>query len=146
MPEATKWDGGLIKDEGTLGVRVRPRAADAGCVQADRDKEVVRVRYPLGTCNGVQDAAAVPAGAVPMSQPFPSHGAATGFSAKASAGAGPHLPGHAPLPHESPRWTVCAAPVPRPGDVPIRGSRHYLYLPFLFQTARVEVGRLVKED
>jgi hypothetical protein len=23
MPKATKWDGGLIKDEGTLGVRVR---------------------------------------------------------------------------------------------------------------------------
>ncbi len=29
MPKATKWDGGLIKDEGTLGVRVRQGPIDS---------------------------------------------------------------------------------------------------------------------
>jgi hypothetical protein len=40
MPKATKWDGGLVKDEGTLGVRVRCRLTDARSVRASRDKEV----------------------------------------------------------------------------------------------------------
>jgi hypothetical protein len=40
MPKATKWDGGLIKDEGTLGVRVRQRPVDTRSVNAGRDKEV----------------------------------------------------------------------------------------------------------
>ena len=40
MPKATKWDGGLIKDEGTLGVRVRQRPIDATVVDAGRHKEV----------------------------------------------------------------------------------------------------------
>jgi hypothetical protein len=40
MPKATKWDGGRIKDEGTLGVRVQLWPVGAAGIRAGRDKEV----------------------------------------------------------------------------------------------------------
>lgn len=101
---------------------------------------------PQGTCNGVRDRAAARAGAVPVSQPFPSGASATGPEAERSAGAGPNPRSESSLPHKAKTTAVCAAPVPHIGNVPFIASQQSQYLPFLFQTARVEVGRLVKED
>ena len=101
--------------------------------------------YPLGTRKGVQDAAAAEIMAVPMSQPFP-NGFGTGPNENRFSGAALNPLAHPALPREGERKDVCAAPAPRTGDVPFAGSQHRQYLPFLFQTARVEVGRLVKED
>lgn len=99
--------------------------------------------YPLGTCNGVQDAATAARKAVLRSQPFPNR--RSGTRTKGSAGASPHLLGRSPLLRAS-HCRFVAAPVPHTGGVSFSMSRHCQYLPFLFQTARVEVGRLVKED
>ena len=99
-----------------------------------------------GTCKGVQDAAAARIGAVPASQPFRQGAPATGSEAKRSVGIGPNSPYETSLLHTGKGTCTCAAPSPRDGDVPFLLSQQSQYLPFLFQTARVEVGRLVKED
>jgi hypothetical protein len=102
--------------------------------------------YPLGTCNGVQDATEVQTGTLLMSQPFVNGSSEAGFSTKRSGGASPDPLVRSPLPREDKQEPVCAATVPSSRDVSFIGSRHCQYLPFLFQTARVEVGPLVKED
>jgi hypothetical protein len=102
--------------------------------------------YPLGTCNGVQDVTAAPTRAVPMSPLFPNTRSAIESLAQRLAGAAPNPLAHSPRPHNGRPKPVRAAPAPCTGNVSFRGSRHCQYLPFLFQTARVEVGHLVKED
>ncbi len=102
--------------------------------------------YPLGTSNGLQEAAAPRTRVTLMSRPIPNRGSATDSQAKRSKGAAPHLSAHPLLPHRTGQESVRAAPVPPTGGVSSSRSRHCQYLPFLFQTARVEVGHFVKED
>jgi hypothetical protein len=102
--------------------------------------------YPHGTCNGVQDTAEVRIRAVLTSRPFALGNSGAGSDTKRFGPAAPNPLAHSPLRRQDKRKPVSAAPVPHSGDVSIIGSRHCYYLPFLFQTARVEVGPLVKED
>jgi len=98
--------------------------------------------YPQGTSNGVQDVAAPQTRVTLMSRPLPHRNSATVCPAKRFLGVDPH----SLLSHQTGQESVGAAPVPPTGGVSSSGSRHCQYLPFLFQTARVEVGRFVKED
>ena len=101
---------------------------------------------PQGTCNGVQETTALKE-IQPESQPNLERAPAIGFAAKRFAIASPTFSGtFSPLPLPQHRRGLSLLASCRRSDGSFLSSQHCQYLPFLFQTARVEVGRLVKED
>jgi hypothetical protein len=99
-----------------------------------------------GTCNGVQGAAVARIGAATTCPSLPNRGENSRVSQRTARLQTP----------QSSEQTIPSTPVPVPGNLPrvfpSRGNLPFIqsqqsqYLPFLFQTARVEVGRLVMED